>query len=49
MDHHDLQGLRRLLLLTSDAHSLYAQFGFTELGNPQRFMEVVRPDVYERT
>lgn len=47
MDHHDLQGLRRLLLLTSDAHSLYAQFGFTELGNPQRFMEVVRPDVYQ--
>jgi N-acetylglutamate synthase-like GNAT family acetyltransferase len=46
--HPDLQGLRRLLLLTSDAHSLYAQFGFTEIGNAWRFMEVLRPDVYTR-
>jgi N-acetylglutamate synthase-like GNAT family acetyltransferase len=46
--HADLQGLRRLLLLTSDAHSLYAQFGFTEIGNTWRFMEVLRPDVYTR-
>ena len=48
MEHPDLQGLRRLLLLTSDAHSLYAQFGFTEIGNPWRFMEVLHPDVYGR-
>ena len=44
--HEDLQGLRRLLLLTSDAHSLYRQFGFQELGNPSRFMEVFRQDIY---
>jgi GNAT superfamily N-acetyltransferase len=44
MEHPDLQGLRRLLLLTSDAHSLYAQFGFIEVGNAWRFMEVLRPD-----
>ena len=49
MEHPDLHGLRRLLLLTSDAHSLYAQFGFTEIGNAWRFMEVVHPDVYGRT
>ena len=48
MEHPDLQGLRRVLLLTSDAHSLYAQFGFTEIGNAQRFMEVLHPDVYGR-
>ena len=47
MQHPDLSGLRRLQLLTSDAHSLYAQFGFTELGNAWRFMEVLRPDVYK--
>ena len=46
MQHPDLSGLRRLQLLTSDAHSLYAQFGFTELGNAWRFMEVLRPDIY---
>jgi GNAT superfamily N-acetyltransferase len=44
--HEDLQGLRRLLLLTSDAHGLYSQFGFEQLGNPSRFMEVLRQDVY---
>jgi N-acetylglutamate synthase-like GNAT family acetyltransferase len=44
--HQDLQGLRRLLLLTSDAHGLYRQFGFKELGNPSRFMEILRQDIY---
>jgi N-acetylglutamate synthase-like GNAT family acetyltransferase len=44
--HEDLQGLRRLLLLTSDAHGLYRQFGFEELGDPSRFMEVLRQDIY---
>ncbi len=45
--HEDLQGLRRMLLLTSDAHGLYRQFGFTELGSPSRFMEMLRPDIYK--
>jgi len=44
--HEDLQGLRRLLLLTSDAHGLYRQFGFEQLGNPTRFMEILRQDIY---
>jgi GNAT superfamily N-acetyltransferase len=44
--HEDLQGLRRLLLLTSDAHGLYSQFGFEPLGSPSRFMEILRPDVH---
>lgn len=44
MEHPDLLDLRRLLLLTSDAHKLYAQFGFREIGNAWRFMEVLRPD-----
>lgn len=46
VEHEDLQGLRRLLLLTSDAHGLYRQFGFEQLGNPSRFMEVLRSDIY---
>jgi N-acetylglutamate synthase-like GNAT family acetyltransferase len=46
VEHPDLQGVWRLLLLTSDAHGLYSQFGFEPLGNPSRFMEVLRPDVY---
>lgn len=46
IEHEDLQGLRRLLLLTSDAHGLYRQFGFKELGSPSRFMEILRQDIY---
>ena len=39
--HPDLQGLRRFMLATRDAHGLYKQFGFTELSNPQRIMEIL--------
>ncbi|MBR1175313.1 hypothetical protein JQ617_15210 [Bradyrhizobium sp. KB893862 SZCCT0404] len=49
MQHPDLQDLRRLLLLTSDAHSLYGKFGFSEIGNAWRFMEILRPDAYKRS
>jgi GNAT superfamily N-acetyltransferase len=46
--HEDLQGLRRFMLATSDAHGLYAQFGFTPLANPSRMMEIFNADVYRR-
>jgi N-acetylglutamate synthase-like GNAT family acetyltransferase len=46
VEHEDLQGLRRFLLLTSDAHGLYRQFGFTEIGSPSRFMEILKQDIY---
>jgi GNAT superfamily N-acetyltransferase len=36
--HPDLQGLRRWLLATRDAHGLYEQFGWTLLDNPERWM-----------
>lgn len=42
-----LQNLRRWILLTSDAHGLYSQFGFTPVQAPERYMELHRPDVYE--
>ena len=37
--HPDLQGLRRWLLATRDAHGLYQQFGWTPLASPERWME----------
>jgi GNAT superfamily N-acetyltransferase len=46
MKHPDLQGLRRMMLATRDAHGLYAQFGFTPLSAPDRIMEVLKPDIY---
>jgi hypothetical protein len=33
-----------LVLGTRDAHGLYAQFGFTPLTNPERWMERFTPD-----
>lgn len=48
MRHPALQKLRRWILLTRDAHGLYAQFGFTALTAPERYMELHRPDVYEK-
>ena len=38
--HPELQGLRRFMLATRDAHGLYAQFGFKPLGAPERLMEI---------
>jgi len=35
----ELGGLRRWLLATRDAHDLYRQFGFTNLSEPERWME----------
>jgi GNAT superfamily N-acetyltransferase len=40
--HPDLQGLRRWLLATRDAHGLYAQFGWTPLAHPERWMEKIQ-------
>jgi GNAT superfamily N-acetyltransferase len=48
MKHPDLQGLRRMMLATLDAHGLYAQFGFTALAAPDRLMEVLKPDIYSK-
>lgn len=44
--HHDLQGLRRYMLATMDAHGLYEQFGFKHIDHPERLMAVVIKDAY---
>jgi len=44
-----LQGFRRWILGTRDAHGLYAQYGFKPLAKPERFMEIHEPDVYKRS
>lgn len=46
MAHPELQGLRRWLLGTRDAHGLYRQFGFTELQRTDRWMEKADPALY---
>lgn len=46
----DVQGLRRWMLGTRDAHGLYKQFGWTALTEEQvpRFMQLHNPDVYAK-
>ena len=43
VNHPALQGLRRWSLATADAHGLYAQFGFTEITYPERWMQIFTP------
>ena len=45
--HPDLQGLRRWMLLTRDAHPLYLTAGFSRVEDPARYMEIVHREVYE--
>lgn len=47
--HPELQGLRRWMLVTRDAHPLYTPFGFGPLADPAKVMEVADPDIYTRT
>jgi len=42
-DHPELAGLQRIILATSDAHQLYARYGFELMANPERWMERTRP------
>ena len=46
--HPELQGFRRWILVTRDAHGLYRQFGFDELAHPDRYMERTIPNAYDR-
>ncbi len=39
--HPQLQGLRRFMLATLDAHGLYARYGFVAPARPERLMEIV--------
>lgn len=48
LGHPELQGLRRWVLMTKDAHGLYAQFGFQPLAIPERAMEIIVPGIYLR-
>jgi len=47
--HPELQGLRRWMLATRDAHRLYEQYGFRPLEKPERFMELHNPEIYANT
>jgi GNAT superfamily N-acetyltransferase len=46
VEHPDLQGFRRWVLATRDAHKLYEKFGFADFKHPERWMEKAAPNAY---
>ncbi len=49
MSHPELQGLRRWMLVTRDAHGLYRKSGFEDLKRPASIMEKTCPDIYTKS
>ncbi|WP_255501896.1 GNAT family N-acetyltransferase [Olivibacter sp. SDN3] len=48
MSYSHLQGLRRWILLTRDAHELYRKFGWTDIADPSIWMEYHNKNVYSQ-
>ena len=48
MNHPNLQGLRRWILLTGDAHELYRKFGWTDIMDATKWMELHNKNVYSK-
>jgi N-acetylglutamate synthase and related acetyltransferases len=49
VEHPLLQGLRRLLLVTADAHGLYQQFGFQPITQSENYLSIHNPNIYLNT
>jgi len=48
MEHPDLKEMRRWILVTSDAHGLYKQYGFTSIEDPEHWMQLFKQFPEER-
>lgn len=44
VDHPDFAGIRRIALVTADAHGVYEKLGFHALLRPDRYMERLSPE-----
>ncbi|WP_340677404.1 GNAT family N-acetyltransferase [Paraglaciecola sp.] len=49
LNHPSVKNIRRFTLATSNAHGLYAKFGFSQLSKPETFMERYDPNIYLKT
>ncbi|MDM5360387.1 GNAT family N-acetyltransferase [Peribacillus sp. ACCC06369] len=47
-NHSELEGVRRFMLATKDAHSLYKKYGFNQIDNSELFMQKVRKSPYQQ-
>jgi GNAT superfamily N-acetyltransferase len=43
-----IHGLRKFMLATQDAHELYKKYGFVPPVNPNRLMEISKPEIYKK-
>ncbi|WP_100643711.1 GNAT family N-acetyltransferase [Alteromonas facilis] len=43
----EVKGLRRMMLATYDAHSLYEQYGFKPIERVETLMQIWQPDIYK--
>jgi GNAT superfamily N-acetyltransferase len=48
MQHDSLQGLRRFMLATKDAHDIYRKHGFQPVEHPDRMMDILKPSIYQQ-
>ena len=48
MEHPDLREMRRWVLVTSDAHGLYKQYGFTSIEDPEHWMQLFKLFPWEK-
>jgi N-acetylglutamate synthase-like GNAT family acetyltransferase len=48
LSHPELQGLRRFMLATKDAHGLYEHFSFERPKYPETILEILKPNIYTR-
>jgi len=46
LDLPEVRAMRRLMLATRDAHSLYERMGFERIENPEPFMQILRKNIY---
>ena len=46
--HSDLNGVRRFMLATNDAHALYSKYGFGQNVSPEQFMQKVLKNPYQQ-
>lgn len=47
-NHSELKEVRRFMLATNDAHSLYKKFGFNQIDKPELFMQKVRKTPFQQ-
>lgn len=45
-NHAELQSIRKFMLATADAHSLYTKYGFELIKNPEVYMQIIKKNPY---